>query len=615
MAIDKLSDVLKQEAEGIMFPFRNKVKPVSNTTQEAYNSTTDGIMSITGKQYIGPDSVIQYGDSYQRQLKQIEKGMLPQFDQQQFPDVGEGKVEDRGFPKAQPVDTTPVQPDEPKFDPCPPGFKFDPKLQRCVPIEQPKSDKDEPIKIDPRKNIGDIAEGLDIATKALQKANISSSTKGDVSVDIDNGIFWLNFIPVIGKPLNAYQKKLADEKLKKLAQADGITVTTNPDGTQKLNISDAVGKRSYGQLQTKESLSGNMASTQKLNAAGTAIEKAPNGQNMIVGPITLDYFGKGNLFQPTTRTPAETDALNAEEKNKLLSELDAALGLDSTATAPKSVTVDPESTAADAKGGAEVPIAFGQLKDLNEFGQLIRDNEVAKLNIENSNVEMDMMETLYRTGKVEFNERNAKFIDEQNKQEEERERIEKNNKKIDEKIEELGMSDSQAQEQGFKDSREQFEFRVKASQEANQRAEGKRTSQSQFTGGKSHKGGATATGTTRCFHPDTDINGKKIKDIKAGDYINDSLVEGMVQFKMNNPYYLIDGIKVSGSHGVLHDDKWIFVADHPESKEVEDVTEFVYVPIVEGGTFKINNTTYADYDYHDIVVLGDDEWKKRRGFK
>ena len=101
-----------------------------------------------------------------------------------------------------------------------------------------------------------------------------------------------------------------------------------------------------GQLQTKESLAGNIASTQKKTALGT-IEKAPNGQNMIVGPVTLDYFGKGNLFQPTTRTPAETDALNAEEKNKLLSELNAALGLDSTATAPKPVTVDPESTAAD----------------------------------------------------------------------------------------------------------------------------------------------------------------------------------------------------------------------------------------------------------------------------
>jgi hypothetical protein len=346
MAIDKLSDVLKQEAEGIMFPFRNKVKPVSDTTQEAYNSTTDGIMSITGKKYIGPDSVIQYGDSYQRQLKQIEKGMLPQFDQQQFPDVGEGIVEDRGFPKAQPVDTTPVQPDEPKFDPCPPGFKLIDGV--CQPIEQDRGDRDDPIKIDPRRNMGDTAQGLDIATKALQKEGISSSTKGDISIDINNSIPWLKFVPIVGNAIDAYQKNIADEKLKKLAEADGITITTNPDGTQKLNISDAVGKRSYGQLQTKESLAGNMASTQKLNAAGTAIEKAPNGQNMIVGPLTLDYFGKGNLFQPTTRTPAETDALNAEEKNKLLAELDAALGLDSTATTPEPVTVDPESTAADA---------------------------------------------------------------------------------------------------------------------------------------------------------------------------------------------------------------------------------------------------------------------------
>ena len=611
--LSDLQKKLQQESEGIMFPFRTATV---STTQPVLDTATDGIMSVTGKKYIGPDSVIQYATEGQRQLKEIEKGMLPQFDQSQFPDIGKGKVEDRGGTTPLPIDTTPLpQPEAPTIDPCPPGFKYDPRLQRCVPVEQPKSDRDEPVKIDPRKNIGDVAEGLDIATKALQKANISSSTKGDVSVDIDNGIFWLNFIPVIGKPLNAYQKNIADEKLKKLAQADGITVTTNPDGTQKLNISDAVGKRSYGQLQTKESLLGNMASTQKLNAAGTAIEKAPNGQNMIVGPITLDYFGKGNLFQPATRTPAETDSLNAEEKNKLLSELNAALNLESTATTPEPVTVDPESTAADAKGGAEVPIAFGQLKDLNEFGQLIRDNEVAKLNIEDANVTMDMIEAQYRTGKVSFGSKDADIEREKDKQEQARKEIQENNKKIDEKIKELGMSDSQAQEQGFKDSREQFEFRVKASQEANQRAEGRRTSQSQFTGGKSFKGGATATGTTRCFHPDTDINGKKIKDIKAGDYINDSLVEGMVQFKMNNPYYLIDGIKVSGSHGVLHDDKWIFVADHPESKEVEDVTKFVYVPIVEGGTFKINNTTYADYDYHDIVVLGDDEWKKRRGFK
>ena len=80
MTTDKLSQTLKQEAEGIMFPFRNKVKPVSDTTQEAYNAATDGIMSVKGKKYIGPDSVIQYGDSYQRQLKQIEK--VSRFEQE-----------------------------------------------------------------------------------------------------------------------------------------------------------------------------------------------------------------------------------------------------------------------------------------------------------------------------------------------------------------------------------------------------------------------------------------------------------------------------------------------------------------------------------------------------
>jgi len=444
-ALSDLQKKLEQEAQGIMFPFSANANTVS-TTQNVYDSATDGIMTMQGQKYVGPDAVIQYGteeQDYQRQLKQIEAPMLPQFDETQFPKAGEGIMQ---TPTPAPTPpTTPVEPEAPAMDPCPPGFKFDPKLQRCVPIEQPKSDKDEPIKIDPRKNIGDVAEGLNIATKALQKANISSSTKGDVSVDIDNGIFWLNFIPVVGKPLNAYQKKLADEKLKKLAQADGITVTTNPDGTQKLNISDAVGKRSYGQLQTRESLAGNMASTQKLNAAGTGIEKAPNGQNMIVGPLTLDYFGKGNLFQPTTRTPAETDALNAEEKNKLLSELDAALGLDSTATTSKPVTVDPESTAADAEGGAKVkltgatePVVFGELEQVKRFGQLVRDNFTSELEIKAALDAIKQYETLYETGRINFGERDSEIERQKDKIEE----ATKLKQETDKQIEEADLGDS-----------------------------------------------------------------------------------------------------------------------------------------------------------------------------
>ena len=65
-------------------------------------------------------------------------------------------------------------------------------------------------------------------------------------------------------------------------------------------------------------------------------------------------------------------------------------------------------------------------------------------------VEMDMIETQYRTGKVTYGSRDADIDREKDKQEEARKEIQENNKKIDEKIKELGMSDNQAQEQGFK---------------------------------------------------------------------------------------------------------------------------------------------------------------------
>jgi len=64
---------------------------------------------------------------------------------------------------------------------------------------------------------------------------------------------------------------------------------------------------------------------------------------MIVGPLTLDYFGKGNLFKPTTRTKEELEQLNAEENKKLIDELNEALGI----TTPEPVAPEPEPEAVD----------------------------------------------------------------------------------------------------------------------------------------------------------------------------------------------------------------------------------------------------------------------------
>ena len=419
MSLSDLQKKLEQEARGIMFPFNASASTV-NTTQNVYNSATDGIMNMQGKKYVGPDSVIQYTPEGQRQLKEIEKGMLPQFDQEQFPDIGQGKVEDRGGTPPLGVATpSTYQTETPAVDPCPPGFKYDPQLQRCVPIEQPKSSGSDKVEPDNRKNIGDIAKGLEVATDALNKAefqkNVNNYNK-DVDIKVDNSTPWLDFIPLIGKPLNFYLKNQADKQLQTLGNTEGISVIKNDDGTFQLKITNDVGKRNFARLQTQQSLAGNLKSTQKKDSAGN-IMKAPNGQNMIQGPILLNYFGKDNIFAPENEItmPRDAagniirneateaafrkklqdrtqtvDALNAEEKNKLLSELDAALGLDSTATASKPVTVDPESTAADAT--ARNAAAFGEVtsldKSLQYFGQLNRDKDVLQMQIDAINKEL-----------------------------------------------------------------------------------------------------------------------------------------------------------------------------------------------------------------------------------
>ena len=153
----KLSDVLEQESSGIMFPFRTNVKPVK-TEQQVY-TPTDGIMNVTGTQYEGPSATITYGSEEQgfpRQLKEIEKGLLPRFDQSQFPDVGKGKVETTTTPTTQPV-----EPDKPIMDPCPPGFKLIDGV--CQPIQQqPQQDRggrDRPTFTGPKISASGVIEG------------------------------------------------------------------------------------------------------------------------------------------------------------------------------------------------------------------------------------------------------------------------------------------------------------------------------------------------------------------------------------------------------------------------------------------------------------------------
>ena len=320
----KLSDILKQESSGIMFPFKNNVKPVT-TTQNVYKAGMDGISSVKGTTYEGPTGIISYGSEeagYPRQIKEIEKGMLPQFDQSQFPNIGEGKIE-------TPVSTTPpitrpVEPDKPIMDPCPAGYRFDKKLQRCVLIEQPIDDKSDTQvgPVNPPRNIGSTAKALDNIAQAAIKEGLHTKYGEDITINIDNSSV-LSKLGFVGKLVDGiFVKGPADNRLKEFGtytdlSTDGIDITANKDGTFDVKMNQQ-GKYNFGQIQTDQSLRGNLASTQKTKNGN--IIMGPNNTPMIVGPISVNTFGASS---PTIISDTQRQA-NKKAADKRKAESDKA---------------------------------------------------------------------------------------------------------------------------------------------------------------------------------------------------------------------------------------------------------------------------------------------------
>ena len=295
-ALSDLQKKLEQEAQGIMFPFSAKT-PTVDTKQEVYNSATDGIMTMQGQKYIGPDAVIQYGseeEGFARQLKQIEAPMLPQFDADQFPKAGEGIVQTPTPPIGRPVEPEqPTQPDQPAFDPCPPGFKLIDGV--CRPIEQSKNDRQTQTgPSNPPRNIGSTAKALDNIAQAAIKDGLHTKYGEDITIKIDNSSV-LSQLGFVGKLIDQLLiKGPADNRLKEFGtftnlSTDGINITQNKDGTFDVKM-DEQGKYNFGQIQTDQSLRGNLASTQKTDRQGNII-MAPNNTPMIVGPISVNTFG------------------------------------------------------------------------------------------------------------------------------------------------------------------------------------------------------------------------------------------------------------------------------------------------------------------------------------
>ena len=372
---NKLSDILEQESSGIMFPFRTGVKSVK-TEQQVY-TPTDGIMNVKGEAYEGPNAVITYGTEEQgfpRQLKEIEKGMLPQFNQTQFPDIGKGKIETTrpGIPTTPPPT---AEPDKPIMDPCPPGFKLDPVKKICVPIQQPKSDTRKIGPTNPPRNIGPAANGVSSVADSIFKLRdeggvFGNLVDGNITLEIDNSSILSNF-GFLGKFIDdAFIKGPADKKFIDTfgggknspfspKELEGIAVVKGKDGKLKATFNQK-GRQNFDNIATGESLKGNLASTQKKDDKGNIII-APNGQPEIVGPIRVTPFGTtGGTAAPKkkmdTRNFAERRALLMRDRTKK----------PTTGTTKPGTKSAPKKTGSSGKSGPPKGTRFSNLSKQNK---------------------------------------------------------------------------------------------------------------------------------------------------------------------------------------------------------------------------------------------------------
>ena len=114
-----------------------------------------------------------------------------------------------------------------------------------------------------------------------------------------------------------------------------------------------------------------------------------------------------------------------------------------------------------------------------------------------------------------------------------------------------------------------------------------------------------------CFDENTIIKTKKgdvkIKNLKKGTILKDGskVTATFITLKGNQKMYDLDGIYVSESHKVLHDDLgWIYVKDHPEAKVIQNYNkEILYCFSTDSKRIKIKNHKFLDWDDLETIDI------------
>ena len=434
-----LSDVLKRygetgATEGIMVPSAN-VQSIT-TEQEVYDSATDGIMTINNEQYIGPNATVTYGGedtAYNRMLREIEQGELPQFDQSTFPAVGTGIMES-STPVTQPVDTTPVT-QEQEFDPCPPGYKL---INGVCQLVNPQQDAG-------RGGGGQTFTGpkvsstgkIDGYTHVLDRAAGSGGTLNSMKMQQIEDEYGLGIAKKVGEVNQKYRNRGVQLKAIDKAEYDRVMSVY---GQERIDKDYTLGKDGkYYRIVATSPTMGELVEDAAI-AAGDILENA----NM----INIVQNALGDKDDEVVEPP------KPEEGSTIVTR---------TAEGPIQEETTEKDTKTDRPEPTEVPtlterVPFGELPQVQEFGQLVRDNFTAQLEIDVAKDVIEQYETLYKTGRITFGERDSEL----DRQKDLIEKAKKKKQETEEKMEESDIGDIiPRQEYSNKDTAQERLFKQK----------------------------------------------------------------------------------------------------------------------------------------------------------
>ena len=511
---------------------------------------------------------------------------------QDFIDPNAFSSPDPEFPTAP---TEPTTPTDPTPDPCPPGYVYDETLQQCVPDpnvernflgnQQGEGQDNPPVKIAGTNRT--TTDGNFIASDeeydAMTPQELIENYKQRGMVDKDNDG---NIVIDVSKSLG---DKVFDAVIKGTVGKFGTTTSSEADAGQKKNFSRLLEK---GLVHSKDN-KGNYINTDLLNFK-------PLGMGMVTAenfPMSkLNESGKENyrIVIPTTTADeiqTNTDTGFTPGFGKLTYDMNLHVVNPATGIYDLTPDIGQKTTSwenymnnmSNVKTSVTKPVTTTLIEPKTGDASIAEDIYQEKLKQEKEKTKQQEIKTDNEYMKQDFSKRDDS--------------------------EESGGSYGGGQPQGgYGSGGTTLGSSVHGTGSYNPYGQGDNQGGGSSGGvtGTSVHGGTQYTAPKdkkTCFHPEQLIGNKFIKDLEPGDLINGIKILGMVKLKLDEDMYSLNNVKVTGTHKVKYNNIWMYVFEHPDSFVINDKPEFVYVPIVEGGTFIINNYEFADYDDEHIETL------------